>query len=207
MNQFKPYVAEIFGTTVLTLGVLLSLGGALSAVSPLETPFVAALILGLFVYTIGTISGCHLNPAVTLALLSRGQIDSRPAIQYIGAQFLGGIIALGLFHLLTDVDATMQYTLFSDGSTTIFWAELFGTMLFTFGIAAVISGSVPKAMSGLVIGGSLLLGITFASIIGSTGILNPAVAIALGGLTLSHIAGICIGGILGMWIYHFMVTN
>jgi len=86
-------------------------------------------------------------------------------------------------------------------SITTFWAELVGMTLFTFGIASVVYGKVADTASGLVIGGSLLLGIILAAHLGSAGILNPAVGLALGSVSLSYVLGALLGSVLGMNLY------
>ena len=78
--MYKKYLAEFIGTFGLAFVVLLvgavGMPGSLVAV-------VAALTLGLFVYTIGPVSGCHINPAVTLAQLSVKKITAKDALFYI----------------------------------------------------------------------------------------------------------------------------
>jgi hypothetical protein len=61
-------------------------------------------------------------------------------------------------------------------------------------------------MSGIVIGGSLLLGITLAAGLGSAGIVNPAVALALGSLNLSYALGSIAGAMLGFNFYKYLIS-
>src|SRR3954471_2482664 len=85
------YIAELIGTLVLVLAIT----GYVSASSDALEIFPLAIVHGLalmgIVYTIGAISGAHVNPAVTLALLAIRKITGRDAGFYIGAQVLGGI--------------------------------------------------------------------------------------------------------------------
>ena len=150
----KKYLAELIGTFTLSLVVGLSL----SAQFPIITPVLAALTLGLFVYSIGVISGCHINPAVTLGLLSIGKIKMDEAGKYIVAQLVGGFLASVLLVQLGAMMAPIAV-----GGVTQILAEVLGTAVFTFGIGAVVFGKVSDVVSGAVIGGSLLLGISIAA--------------------------------------------
>ena len=154
-------------------------------------------MLGLFVYSIGSISGCHINPAVTLGLWSVTKISTYDATQYIIGQCLGALAAFGIVYLTI---GGVALGLAPENGTT-FLAELIGTAVFTFGIASIVYSKDNKSFSGLVIGGSLLLGITLAVALGSSGILNPAVGLALGSTSLSYIMGAVFGSIIGMQTY------
>ncbi|TSC74439.1 MAG: major intrinsic protein [Parcubacteria group bacterium Gr01-1014_33] len=184
----KKYSAEFLGTFGLSFAVALSVSGMF----PVPTPVIAGLTLGLFVYTIGHISGAHLNPAVTIGAWSLGKIKTRDAGFYIAAQFVGGALAYIMSHALIfparlPVADTMWVGI----------AELIGTFFFTFGIAAVVYGRVPSQMSGAIVGGSLLLGISLASPL-SNGILNPAVALGIGSFSLLYLIAPIIGAVAGM---------
>lgn len=189
-NHFNKYIAEFFGTFGLTLAVMLSL----AAGKPLATPFVAALTLGLFVYTIGPISGAHLNPAVTIGLLSIKKISLQEAIKYIAAQFLGALVVFSIVRFTSHISSSPQEV----NSVAVYAAELLGAFFFTFGIAAVVYEKVPASLSGVVISGSLLLGI-FMAAGRSSAILNPAVAFGINSLTPEYVLAPIIGAILGMW--------
>jgi glycerol uptake facilitator-like aquaporin len=194
-------VAEAIGTFTLALAVLANL----SMEAPLvPTPVVAALVLALFVYSIGARSGCHINPAVTLGLWSINKIKTNEAVSYIIVQVVGAMVAYALVSTLLD---TSSMTLgMAPESMSVFLAEMIGGILFSFGIASVVSGPVHGHMSGLVIGGSLLLGILVAVALGSAGILNPAVALALGSLNLSYALGSIVGAMLGMNLYRKFIS-
>ncbi|MEN9920737.1 MAG: hypothetical protein RL538_630 [Candidatus Parcubacteria bacterium] len=194
-------VAEAIGTFTLALAVLANL----SMEAPLiPTPVVAGLVLALFVYTIGARSGCHINPAVTLGLWSINKVKTDEAVKYIIVQLIAALAAYGLASTLL---GTSSMTLgMVPESMSVFMAEALGALLFTFGIASVVSGPVHGHMSGLVIGGSLLLGILIAVALGSAGILNPAVALALGSLNLSYALGSIVGAMLGMNLYRKFIA-
>ena len=194
----KKLTAEFIGTALLSLAVLLSVTVSDSV---LITPVLAALVLGLCVYSIGNVSGCHINPAVTMGLWSIAKISTKDALQYIVAQSLGALAAFGI---VTAAIGGVSLGLATEDSS-VFLAELIGTAVFTFGIASVVFGKVAEAASGLVIGGSLLLGITLAVALGSGGILNPAVGIALGSTSLSYVLGSVAGAMLGMYTYRHLI--
>jgi glycerol uptake facilitator-like aquaporin len=199
--HFNRYIAEAFGTFVLTLAVGLSI--ATSSVVP--TPLVAGLTLALLVYSMGGISGTHINPAVTIGLWSIKKIDWMEAILYILFQFLGAMLAwLKLRYLLTAVTPALSLQLTVASSWLIVEAELLGALIFGFGIASVVYHKTPTDASGVVIGGSLLLGIMLASF-GSNGILNPAVALGLGSLSLAYAFAPIVGMVIGMQLYRFLI--
>ena len=184
----RALAAELFGTFTLALAVLISINSTF----PIPTPVIAGLTLGLLVYTIGPISGCHINPAVTVGLFSIGKIDMMSAGGYIAAQFIGAFGALGLgLVLFPDVSGGVV-----GNSAAVGLAEMLGAVIFLFGIAAVVLGRVPDAMSGVVIGGSLALGVSFAAHT-SAGILNPAVALGVASFSLAYVWGPIVGAVIG----------
>lgn len=194
----QKLIAEWFGTATLAFAMLT----AMSAATPLlTTPIVAGLVLMLFVYSVGSISGAHLNPAVTVGVWAIKKITSKEAILYVIAQCLGGFTAFLLaFYLFDNIAVGFTTESYSD-----FWGELIGMTIFSFGIASVIYKKTELTASGLVIGGSFTLGILLAMTVGATGILNPAVGITLGMVSLGNIAGAIFGSIIGMHLYRFLV--
>ncbi len=193
----KKYIAEALGTFALTLVVALSIAGSF----PASTPFLAALTLGLFVYSIGHLSGTHINPAVTVGAWSIRKIGTSDALAYILSQFIGATVA---FYVVSAV--TVMPALVVSGSWAVIIAEIIGTFFFTFGIASVIYGKTSSALSGIVIGGSLLLGIAFAVLLGSNGVLNPAVAFGIGSFSLVYLFAPMIGSVLGMNVYKYLAV-
>ncbi len=195
----RPLVAEFLGTFVLTLLVLLSITTPVGV----GTPVLAALIVGTFVYTVGHISGTHLNPAVTIALSSLGVLNFQKAVSYILAQLLGAIAAMqfGLWFKGPGADIVVENT------WMIVLAEALGAFLLVWGISSVVKGKVSEAASGLTIGASLLIGILLAWSLGSNGILNPAVAFGIGSFSLAYLVGPILGGLAGAWLYHLLVPH
>ena len=165
---------------------------------PVPTPVLAALTLGLFVYTVGHLSGTHLNPAITLGALSIGKISFNDAVVYWLVQFLGAALAMWVG---TQFGSEAMLTGSDDTSILLF--EALGAFFFAFGVAAVIYGRVPKDLSGVAVGGSLLIGVSLAAL-GSSGVLNPAVALANGAFSLSYVLGPVCGAVLGMWVYRLV---
>lgn len=196
----KKYVAEFIGTFTLAFVVLIAIanGGAVIAI-----PIVAGLTLALFVYTIGPISGSQINPAVTLGLLSIKKISSKDAVSIIVAQLLGAFFAI-IIAKGFGLSSAMNVGVWSG---KVFFAEMFGTLFFAFGIASVVYGKVKDEMSGLVIGGSLLLGIIISTLSGAAGILNPAVALSLNALTAVYLFAPIVGSVIGFQIYKHLARD
>lgn len=89
----KKYAAELVGTFVLVFGGVGSAVLAGSHIGFSGVAFAFGLSLLAMVYTIGPISGCHINPAVTLGVLLAKKIDAKDAAAYVVAQIIGAVIA------------------------------------------------------------------------------------------------------------------
>ena len=99
----KKYIAECIGTFVLTFlgcGAAVSLSCGTDAASVVGTAIAFGLAVVAMAYTIGGVSGCHINPAITLGCLVTGRISVKDSIGYICGQVIGAIIAgVALFYL------------------------------------------------------------------------------------------------------------
>jgi aquaporin Z len=191
----NKYIAELLGTFVLALAVGLSLAGKF----PVPTPVVAGLTLMTCVYTLGAISGTHINPAITIGLLSIGKISVKDAVGYLVAQFAGAGLAISVRGFLVAAPTGAVAT----DAAVPFVAEILGTFWFAIGVASVVHGSAPGDAAGVVIGGSLLLGIAVASQ-GSNGVLNPAVALGIGSVSVTYLLAPILGAVAAMWVYRLI---
>lgn len=210
----KKYIAEFLGTFALTLAV----AGSLAVNGSIPTALVAGITLGLFVYTIGRLSGAHINPAVTIGAWTLKKISKQNASAYILSQFAGASLAVILLGL-AKVSLPVTANAWNDFSLIIFISEIVGTIIFTFGIASVVlskeagsstsdSGSLTSSiLAPFIIGGSLAIGIILASGLGGNGALNPAVAFGIGSLNLEYLLGPIIGSIAGMWLFKKLVCD
>lgn len=182
-----------------------------------------AVATAAMVYTIGHISGCHINPAVTLAFAVTKHITWNEALVYILAQFVGGILgALGIALIFGgSAAATIGFgpTNFNELSTSYLQAtgiEILGTFLLLFVImGTAVDGRAPAGWAGLIIG-LIVAGevIVMGPITGPS--LNPArtfgpalLQVLFGGTyNMSHLivyfVGPIIGAILGVVAYDFL---
>ncbi|MBS1634413.1 MAG: MIP family channel protein [Bacteroidetes bacterium] len=225
-DNFKKYCAELFGTMVL---VLMGCGSAVIAGNHIGFMGIS-LAFGLAVvsmaYTIGPISGCHINPAVTIAMLALGKINSQDALLYILFQCIGAIIGTGILFMILlgrpeykiSIDGLGQNGFDSgyiDGYNLIsaLTSEIIFTALFLVVIFATTSAE-NTAFAGLVIGLCLVL----IHLVGIpvTGVsVNPArsigPAIFIGGKALSqlwvYIIGPVVGGLLGALIWKVLTPS
>jgi aquaporin Z len=223
----KKYGAEFFGTFWLVLG------GCGSAVLAAAFPHVGigllgvALAFGLTVltmaYAIGHISGCHLNPAVSIGLWAGGRFPANQLMPYIVAQVLGGIVAGGVLYIIAsgkagfDVSAGFAsngYGVHSPGGYSLLAAlvcEVVMTMMFLLIILGATDKRAPQGFAPLAIGLGLTL-IHLISIPVTNTSVNPArstaVALFVGDwaiaqLWLFWVAPIA-GSLLGAAIYRFI---
>lgn len=188
--HYHKYAAELLGTFTLTLVVWLSV----TLDVPFATPMAAALTLGLFVYTVGGISGSHLNPAVTIGMLSVNKIKTNDAVMYIVCQLAGAVLAMTVARMMSGQMAPLAYaTTLSSGV-----AEAIGAFFLAFAVMSATMQKVQPAAAGLVVGGSLLLGVYIAFPF-SNAILNPAVALGVNAFGPMEIFGPIVGAVCGAW--------
>jgi len=222
----KKYLAEMFGTMVLVLmgcGVAVSLSCS-NAPGAAATVIGTAMAFGLSVvamaYTIGGISGCHINPAITLGVFLSGRMSGKDAGMYMLFQVIGAIIGSTILYLIT-TSAGLSGTGANDlqqvnDVQTITWlggllAEIFFTCVFVLvvlGATAKTNGATNN-FAGLAIGLSLIL-VHLACIRYTGTSVNPARSIGpalfQGGTALTHlwifIVGPFVGGALaaGVWM-------
>lgn len=197
MQHSKKYIAELIGTFFLALIVGFASKSGLSI-----TPILAGVVLMLTVYGIGAISGAHINPGVTLGLLSVRKISVREAAWYIIAQFAGALIAVAV---MKGTYPEMPVTLMGGANTVkMLIAETIGMVFFAWGIAAIVFGKHTDSVSGVMIGGSLTVGVFIALFLGSAGGLNPAVALATDSFNWAYVVGPVIGSVIGMNLYKYL---
>jgi len=223
----RKYGAELFGTFWLVFG------GCGSAVLAATFPDVGIGLLGVslafgltvltMAYAIGPISGCHLNPAVSIGLCAGGRFPAKELLPYIVAQVAGAIIAGFLLCMVAsgragfDISAGFAsngYGEHSPGGYSMQAAlitEVIMTMMFLIIILGATDKRAPKGFAGIAIGLGLTL-IHLISIPVTNTSVNPArstgVAVFVGGwavaqLWLFWVAPI-VGGILGAGVYRFI---
>lgn len=157
----KRLLAELVGTFFLVVAALLS--------PPQLTFALVGATLLMMVVAIGKVSGSHINPAVTVGLMTVGKIPVGTGVLYIAAQITGAFLALGLGRLL---DRDFPQT---DPQANAMWFEMLGVALLVFVVTRAVLMDAPLAASALAIGTALMTGIAMAG--GSSGgILSPAVA-------------------------------
>ena len=220
----KKYYAEFFGTFWLVLG------GCGSAVLAATFPNVGigfvgvSLAFGLTVltmaYAIGHISGCHLNPAVSIGLYAGGRFPAKELPFYIVSQVCGGIVAAGVLYLIASGKAGFDlsagfasngYGAHSPGGYNLLAAlvtEVVMTMMFLLVILGATDKRAPQGFAPIAIGLCLTL-IHLISIPVTNTSVNPArstgVALFVGDWAISQLwlfwVAPIVGAVLGAFIY------
>ena len=218
----RKYVAELIGTMAL---VFFGCGAAVLAgkyIGFLGIAFAFGMVLLVMVYAIGPISGCHVNPAVTLGMLAARKISVRDAAFYIIVQCIGAIlgselvlwIALGMPGYKIGINGLGQngFDAHSPGGFTMqagFIAEVVLTFFFILAIFGATSKAAPKGFAGVGIGFSLFIAHIVGIPVTGTSV-NPArslgPALLVGGDALNQLwlfwAAPIIGAILAaaVWV-------
>jgi len=221
----RKYLAEAIGTFVLVFGGVGSavLSGKVIGNAGVSLAFGLALLA--MVYAIGPISGCHINPAVTLGLLLTRKIEGRDAAGYVIAQIVGAIVAAGLLLLIAKgapggYDAAASgfgangYDAHSPGHYSMgaaFLLEVILTFFLVFTVLGATDVKAPVGFAGLGIG-LVLVAIHLVGIPVDNVSVNPARSIgpalfvggwALGQLWLFIVAPL-IGGAVAAGAYQVL---
>ena len=218
MESIRKYIAEFIGTAVL---VIFGCGSAVAAnamldaqgvIVPLSFSTLAiAVAFGLVIvamaYSVGNVSGCHINPAVSLGMLVAGKISVTDFIGYVISQFLGGIVgAAALMGILGGTEYGLGTNGYGDASAMgasmaqAIAVEVVLTFVFVFAILGVTSKAQNSSVAGIVIGLTLtlvhILGIPFT---GTS--VNPArsfgPALFMGGEALSQVWVFIVAPLIG----------
>jgi aquaporin Z len=222
--QIKPitrYAAELIGTMVL---VLMGCGSAVIAgynIGYLGISFAFGIAVLAMVYAIGGVSGCHINPAITISMLIVRKISAKDAALYIVFQCIGAVIGAGiLYSIATGIPSYSLaisglgqngYDLASPAGynlTSALISEIVLTFIFVLVVHGATHERVPKGFAGLAIGLALVLIHLVGIPITGTSV-NPArslgPALFVGGTALSQlwlfIVAPIIGGIIAAVVW------
>ncbi len=220
MKSMKKYIAEFIGTLVL---VLFACGTATVVGCATDNPNVAylltALSFGLVIiamaYSIGNISGCHINPAVSIAVLINGGMSVGDFIGYIIAQFAGAAAGGAILGYLAGWDCSFGANgLFEGDVMKSIVIEVILTFVFVLAVLGATSKKENSSVAGLVIGLSLTLVHIFGIHFTGTSV-NPArsfgSAIFAGGQALSDlwvfIVAPLVGGCVAALVWKLLKAN
>lgn len=193
--NYRKYLAEIIGTFALVFcgtGAIIINQETGGSISHAGIAITFGLIVSAMIYSLGDISGAHLNPAVTLAFWVGKEFPAKDVLPYIGAQSIGAIKASLILKFLFPSNPTLGSTLPAGLPLQSFILEVILTFLLVFVIFQVAKGSKEQGLfAGVAIGGVVMLEAMFAGpICGAS--MNPIRSIA---------PAIVSGHIELLWVY------
>ncbi len=222
MDSIKKYVAEAIGTFTLVLfgcGTAVAVGcDATFGSGYLLTALAFGLVIVAMAYSIGNISGCHVNPAVSIAMWVSKKLSLQDFCGYVIAQVIGGIAGAAVIGVLFDSDcgygANMVISTSEGGIMKSLAVEIILTFIFVLTILGVTSKKEFGNVAGIVIGLTLtlvhILGIHFT---GTS--VNPARSIA--SAVMAHgdalkyvwvfIIAPLLGGVLAAFIWQMLTSD
>lgn len=204
----KKYLAELLGTMVLVLmgcGTAVSLNCGVDTASVVGTAVAFGLAVVAMAYTIGGISGCHINPAITLGCILTKRMDAKEGACYMAAQVVGAFVGSGLLALLvSQVGAAGTLTganSCANGAVPAMIAEIILTFVFVLVVLCTTDSKKGAGnFAGLAIGLSLIL-VHLVGIHYTGTSVNPARSIApaifQGGEALEQLWAFIVGPFIG----------
>ncbi|MBR3056790.1 MAG: MIP family channel protein [Clostridiales bacterium] len=162
MDSLKKYLAECIGTFVLVFfgcGTACVVGCDASIGSGyILTALAFGLVIVAMAYSIGNISGCHINPAVSLAMLINKKLDVKDFLFYVASQLVGAVLGAICLAAFVGVDSKLGTNALYNGNVwQSFVIELILTFVFVIAILGVTSKTENSSIAGLVIGLTLVL--------------------------------------------------
>lgn len=211
----KKLVCEFTGTMML---VLLACGVAVATnVSYVGTALAFGLVIVAMAYSIGNVSGCHINPAVSLGMTVAGRMTWKECLKYVIAQVLGAIAGSALLGVILRSYETLGANSYN-GTTVTVWIALLIEIILTFVFVLTILGVTDKKenghATGIIIGLTLTLVHLFGLPFTGTSV-NPArsigPALLQGGEALSQvwvfIVAPLVGGALAALFYKYILKK
>ncbi len=189
-------VNEVTGGGVTHVGVALTFG----------------LVVMAMISALGNVSGCHINPAVTLGLCAAGRFDRCLVLPYIGSQCIGAFSASGTLRILFPESRTLGATIPAGSDFQSFMLEFLLTMILMFVILSMSAASGDeKLLGGIVIGGVIGLEALFAGPISGAS-MNPARSLAPAVVSMHldqlwiYIVAPIAGALLAVPLWHFVCS-
>lgn len=238
MTLLQKSIAEAIGTFWLVFGgcgaAVLACGVPNTGIGYVGVSLAFGLTVLTMAYAIGHISGCHLNPAVTLGQVAGGRFPAKEAPAYIIAQVIGGIIAAAVLYIIASPDLSAGIGAFATngwsdmananglnafggkvfGMGSAFLIEMVLTAVFLFVIMGATDGRAPAGFAPIAIGLCLTL-IHLISIPATNTSVNPArstaVAVFVGGMALKQLwlfwVAPILGGVIGGVAYKVLAEK
>ena len=180
-SVIRKFAAECFGTFALVFagtGAIVINDVSSGAVTHVGVALTFGLIVLSMIYALGDVSGCHLNPAVTLGFFAARRFESRLVVPYLISQILGALLASGALRLMFPTHATLGATLPAGDPLQSFVLEFILTLILMFVILSVSTGAKEKGiLAGVAVGSVIALEALFAGpICGAS--MNPARSLA-----------------------------
>lgn len=177
----RKLTGEFFGTFALVFagtGAIVINDVSGGTISHVGIALTFGLIVLAMVYALGDVSGCHLNPAVTLGFFAARRFEGRWVVPYVVSQCLGAVLASVTLRLMFPAHATLGATIPAGDGLQSFVLELILTLILMFVILSVSTGSKEKGvLAGVAVGSVIALEALFAGPISGAS-MNPARSLA-----------------------------
>jgi MIP family channel proteins len=207
---WRRLAAEAFGTFCLVFagtgaGIVNEVTGG--GVSHVGVALTFGLVVMVLIHVLGDVSGCHINPAVTLGLAAAGRFDRRLVPGYVVSQCVGAILASGTLRLLFPASVALGATIPAGSDTQSFVLEVLLTLFLMFTVMVVSArGHTPRIPAGILVGGLIGLEALFAGPVSGASMnparsLGPAVVSGATGQLWIYLIAPVVGALAGVAVY------